>query len=253
MEITIDPVTKTLIREGVSNVINPFDAFAVELAVRLKEKNGGSVTVISMGPSQAETALRECLSLGADRAVLVTDSAFGGSDTLATSYILSNAVKKLGGFDIIFCGKQAIDGDTGQVGPELAECLNIAQVTYAFDVHVDGDKLICKRENDEGYEIVESSVPAVVTIIKSDDEPRRPSIRSVLAAKKSNIKKITLADLPEIDQTKIGLMGSPTRVKKTFTPDPRNKAACVKIADKNGKDSAHMLLSFLVEKELIQL
>ena len=139
-EIKIDPVTKTLIREGVPSIVNPFDAFALELAVRLKEKNGGRVTVVSMGPNQAEVALRECLSVGADEAYLVTDRAFGGSDTLATSYILANAIKKIGSFDIIFCGKQAIDGDTGQVGPEIAECLDIAQVTYAFDVDYDGEK-----------------------------------------------------------------------------------------------------------------
>ena len=248
-EIKIDPVTKTLIRAGVPSIVNPFDAYALEVAVRLKEKCGGKVTVVCMGPAQAKEALTECLSVGADEAYLITDRAFGGSDTLATSYIISKAIDKIGEFDLIFCGKQAIDGDTGQVGPEIAEHRDIAQVTYAFEVDYDGEKLICKRENDEGYEVVESPLPAVITVIKTKDEPRRPTIKSKLAAKKVPITEITLADIVDIDKTQIGLNGSPTKVKKTFTPEL--KGAGMIIEAETGKEAAAKLAAELVAKELI--
>lgn len=156
-EIKIDPVTNTLIRAGVPSIVNPFDAYALEVAVRLKESVGGKVTVVSMGPEQAKNALKECLAVGADQAYLVSGREFGGSDTLATSYVLSCAVRALeekegAPFDLIFCGKQAIDGDTGQVGPELAEHLDCAQITYASDAVLEDGKLKVKRESDEGYD-----------------------------------------------------------------------------------------------------
>ena len=224
-EIKIDPVTNTLIRAGVPSIVNTFDAYALEVAARLKDEVGGKITLLSMGPEQAKNALKECLAVGGDTAVLVSDRAFGGSDTLATSYILSCAIRKLeeenGTFDIIFCGKQAIDGDTAQVGPEIAEHLNRPQVTYAFDVSLQQDTLHVKRESDDGYDIIAAQMPAVITVIKTPFEPRYPTIRSKLAAGKAEIRTLTAADL-EIDLAFCGLKGSPTKVKKTFTP-PRSK------------------------------
>jgi len=248
-EIRIDPVSNTLIRSGVPSIINPFDANALEAAVQLKEAHGGSVTVISMGPQQAKNALKECISLGADKAVLISDRLFGGSDTLATSYILANAIKKLGKFDLILCGKQAIDGDTGQVGPEIAEHLGIAQLTYVAKLEVKGEVITVQREHDEGYEIVEAKLPAVVTVVKSINKPRYPSIKSKLAANKAVIDVITAADMPEINTEKIGLKGSPTKVKKTFTP-PRKESG-VRICEDTGRGCALKLFEKLVAAKLV--
>lgn len=248
-EIKIDPVTKTLIRAGVPSIVNPFDAYALETAVRLKEKAGGTVTVLSMGPVQAEAALRDCLAVGADEAWLVTDRAFGGSDTLATSYILATAMDQIGSFDLILCGKQAIDGDTGQVGPEIAAHKNLAQVTYAFDVDVEDGKLYCKREEEGGYTLVEAQMPAVVTVIKTEYAPRRPSIKSKLAAAKKPVHRLALEDIPAMDAGRIGLGGSPTKVKKTFTPEV--KGAGLVLRGETGRDAAAKLAGLLAEAELI--
>lgn len=248
-EIKIDPVTNTLIRAGVPSIVNPFDAYALELAVRLKEQYGGSITVISMGPEQAKAALKECLSVGADKAVLISDRAFGGSDTLATSYILSTAIRTLGNFDLIFCGKQAIDGDTGQVGPEIAEHLGYSQVTYAADiVELNEDKITVKRENEEGFEVIEAQLPAVITVIKTAFEPRYATIKSKMAANRINIPTMTSTDI-EIDTERIGLKGSPTKVKKTFTP--RLKKAGVKIKEETASETVSKLLSMLSDAKLI--
>lgn len=248
-EIRIDPVTNTLIRSGVPSIVNPFDANALEAAVQLKEAHGGSVTVISMGPEQAKNALKECLSLGADRAVLISDRLFGGSDTLATSYILANAIKRLGKIDLILCGKQAIDGDTGQVGPEIAEHLGIAQLTFVAKLDVKGDVITVQREHDEGYEIVEAKFPVVVTVVKSINKPRYPSIKSKLAANKAVIDVLKASDLPEINTEKIGLKGSPTKVKKTFTP-PRKESG-IRICEDTGSGCAIKLFEKLVAAKLV--
>lgn len=249
-EIKIDPVTNTLIRAGVPSIVNPFDKHALEAAVQLKEAHGGSVTVISMGPDQAKAALKECLSVGADKAVLISDRLFGGSDTLATSYILATAIKKLGTFDMILCGKQAIDGDTGQVGPELAEHLGIAQLTFVAKIEVNQDMVTVHREHEEGYEVIEAKLPVVCTVIKSINEPRYANIKSKMAANKAVIEVITAADLPEIDATKIGLKGSPTRVKKTFTP-PRKESG-VKIRENTDRESALKFIEKLAAAKLLK-
>ncbi|MDE6281475.1 MAG: electron transfer flavoprotein subunit beta/FixA family protein, partial [Oscillospiraceae bacterium] len=167
-EIKIDPVKNTLIREGVPSIVNPFDGYALEAAARIKDKNPDTkIVVVSMGPPQATAALKECLSIAADKAYLVSGRTFGGSDTLATSYILYNAVKKIeeleGKFDAIFCGKQAIDGDTAQVGPEIAEHLGYPQVTYGLEAELDGDMLKVKKEVEEGVEIIGVKFPCLVT------------------------------------------------------------------------------------------
>lgn len=248
-EIKMDPVTNTLIRAGVPSIVNPFDKNALEAAVQLKEAHGGTVTVISMGPEQAKAALKECISVGADKAVLISDRLFGGSDTFATSYILATAIKKLGKFDLILCGKQAIDGDTAQVGPAIAEHLGMAQMTYAAKIQVDGNKIVINRETDEGYEVMEGTLPVVCTVVKSINVPRFATIKSKMASNKAKIDVLTAGDLSDIDPTKIGLKGSPTRVKKTFVP-PRRKSG-IQIKEETGRDSALNLVEKLVEAKLI--
>jgi electron transfer flavoprotein beta subunit len=216
-EIRINPETNTLMREGVPSIINPFDLHALEAALQIKEKTGGKVTVLTMGPPQAETALREAVSMGADEAVLLSDRAFAGSDTWATSYTLAQAIRKLGA-DIIFCGKQAIDGDTAQVGPETAEFLGIPHISYIRKIEEIRDSSIrVQRLMDEGYDIVESSLPVLLTTVKELNQPRMPSLKGKMAAKKAEIKKMGKDDI-QADENSIGLKGSPTQVKNIFAP-----------------------------------
>ena len=203
-EIKVDPVTHTLVRKGVPSIVNPFDTYAQEVGVRLKEKLGGKVVVISMGPEQAKEAIKTCLSVGADAGYLISSRKFGGSDTLATSYILSEAIKAVEEkeglkFDLILCGKQAVDGDTAQVGPEIAEHLGLPQITYALDIiEKDGDIQV-KRECDEGYDMISTQLPAVVTVVRLPYEPRYPTIKSKMAAKKKEIPVLTEEDIPAIN------------------------------------------------------
>ena len=254
-EIKIDPVNKTLIRDGVPSIVNPFDAYALELAARIKDKYpSAKVTLVSMGPPQAQNALKECLAVGGDDAFLVSGREFGGSDTLATSYILSTAVKKLeetqGKFDIIFCGKQAIDGDTAQVGPEMAEHLDLPQVTYAVEAEVDGDLVKVKKEVDDGFEIIGVKMPCLITATKPSFDPRYPTIKSKMAANRKEIATVAFADLESmIDSSRIGLKGSPTKVKKTFTPEV--KSGGVKIQEETNADSAKKLFAVLTADKII--
>jgi electron transfer flavoprotein beta subunit len=217
-EVRIDPKTNALIRE--KGVINPFDENAVEAALQLKEAYGGTVTVLCMGPPQAEEMLRGCLAMGADAAYLICDLAVRGSDTLATSYTLARAVRKLGDVDLVICGKQAIDGDTGQVGPGLAERLGYPQVTFAISLEVADGKLRARRVLDDFYEVIEVKLPAVVTVVKQINEPRHPSMKNVLKAKRATITTWTAADL-EADLTQTGFEGSPTQVIQVWPPPKR--------------------------------
>ncbi len=222
-EIRIDPNTHTLVRAGVPSIVNPFDMYALEAAVRLKEKLGGYVYVISMGPMQALSAIRSCLAVGADEGYLVSGRRFGGSDTLATSYILSEAIRtveKREGirFDLILAGKQAVDGDTAQVPPGIAEHLGLPQVTYALGIEEKDGKVLVRRDCDSGYDIISVGLPAVITVVRLPYEPRYPSIGPWLAAKKHEIKILSEEDLTTVDLEKCGLRGSPTKVKKTYTP-----------------------------------
>ena len=252
-EIKIDPVTNTLIRAGVPSIVNPYDAYALETALRLKERYGAEVLVISMGPEQAKEALKECLAVGADRAWLISDRAFGGSDTLATSYIISETIKKIeeteGKFDAIFCGKQAIDGDTAQVGPEIAEHLGYPQVTYGLEAEVDGDLVKVKKEMDDGAAVIGVKMPCVVTFTKPAWDPRYPTIKRKMAANKAEIPTLTAADLPSIDLEHAGLKGSPTKVKKTFVP--QKKSGGVKIKEETAEDSAKKLFQLLSDASII--
>jgi len=236
-EVKIDPVTKNLVREGVKSIINPFDMYAIEEGVRLKEKYGGKTTVITMGPPQAEEALREAISLGCDEAILISDRAFAGSDTLATSYTLATAVKKIKEFDIVICGKQAVDGDTAQVGPGMAAHLDIPQVTYVKKIgEPEGKKIICERVTEEGYEVVQTQLPCLVTVVKEINEPRIPSLKGKMKAKKASVAVWKAEDL-NAEEARLGLTGSPTEVWKIFTPPPRPKGEMLEgepqnIADK---------------------
>lgn len=219
-EVRINPETNTLIRDGVASIMNPFDLHAVEAALQIREKAGGRVTVLTMGPPQAEAALRDAISMGADDAVLLSDRAFAGSDTWATSYTLSKAVEKLGA-DIVICGKQAIDGDTAQVGPEMAEFLDVPHISYIRRIEdVQPDSIRVQRLMDDGYDVVESSLPVLLTVVRELNEPRLPSLKGKMAAKKAEIKKWTASDI-EADSDKVGLKGSPTQVRNIFAPEAK--------------------------------
>ena len=223
-EIKIDPKTNTLVREGVKSIVNPFDTYALEEGVRLKERYGGKVTVITMGPPQAEEALRETISLGADEAILLSDRAFAGSDTWATSYVLSKAIARIANYDIIICGRQTLDGDTGQVGPELSEMLKIPFVSYVSKVEEIKDKYIrVQRMIEEGHEVIETTLPAVITVVKEINVPRLPSLRGSMKAKTAKIPVWTAADIGA-EPDKAGIPGSPTRVVKIFFPKREQKS-----------------------------
>jgi len=220
-DVKINPETNTLIREGVKSVINPFDMYAIEEGIRLKERFGGKVIAVSMGPPQVEEALREAIAMGVDEAILISDRAFAGSDTWATSYTLSKAIDQIGEFDLVLCGKQASDGDTAQVGPGISTHLDIPQATYIRKIENIKDGVIrVERLIEEGYEVLEAPLPCLLTVVKEINEPRLPSLKGKMRAKKAQIKKLSAADL-DADPTKIGLDGSPTRVVKIFTPPPR--------------------------------
>lgn len=220
-DVKIDPKTHTLIREGVASIINPFDVYAIEEGLRIKERAGGKVTVITMGPPQADAALREAISMGADNAVLVSDRAFAGSDTWATSYTLAMAVRKLGDYSVILCGKQASDGDTAQVGPGIAAHLDLPQITYVRKIEeIDEKHVVAERLMETGFEALESPLPCLLTVVKEINEPRLPSLRGKMAARKAQIVSWKAADLG-CDPRSIGLDGSPTKVVRIFTPPAR--------------------------------
>lgn len=217
-EVKINKETNTIIRENVESIINPFDLHAIEEGLRLKEKYGGKVIALSMGIPKAESMLKDVISLGVDEALLLSDKAFAGSDTLATAYVLSMAIRAFGDYDLIICGKQAIDGDTAQVGPSLAEKLNIPHTTYVKKIEdITNRYLTCQRLTDDGYEVIEMPLPALLTVVKEINEPRLPSIRNIMRAKKTDIK-IWNKDHIHADQNFCGLKGSPTKVIRTFTP-----------------------------------
>jgi electron transfer flavoprotein beta subunit len=223
-EVKINPQTNTLIRQGIENIINPFDTYALEEGVRLKEKHGGKVTVITMGPPQAEAALREAVSLGADEAVLLSDRAFAGADTWATSYTLSRAIAKLKDYDLIICGRQTIDGDTGQVGPELAEMLDVPFIAYVSHIEEIKEKYLhVTRMVEEGHEVIETTLPAVITVAKEINVPRLPSLRGIMKSKSAAIATWDVKELG-VDENMVGLAGSSTQVIKVFFPQRVHQA-----------------------------
>lgn len=254
-EIKIDPVTKTLIRDGVPSIVNPYDTYALENAARIKDKDpNAKIIVMSMGPEQAKAALKECLAIAADKAYLITDRSFGGSDTLATSYILSEAVKKveeLEGitFDAIFCGKQAIDGDTAQVGPEIAEHLGLPQVTYALEAEPVEGGLKVIQQGPENKQVIAVANPCVITFTQPEWEVRYPTIRRKMAANRADIPNLTAVELSGINLERCGLKGSPTRVKSTFVPV--HDSNIVMIQEETLEESAVKLANILSEEHII--
>ncbi len=252
-QIKIDPVKHTLIREGVPAIVNTYDTYALETALRLREANGGKITLVCMGPDQAKEALRDCIAVGADEAYLLSDRAFGGSDTLATSRIISTAIKTIEEkngkpFDIIFCGKQAIDGDTGQVGPELSQHLNRSLITYASEVELKDDALRVKRESDEGYDYFTAPLPCVITMNKTPYDLRYPSLKGKMAARNAEITVLTAAEVV-VPEDKRGLAGSPTKVKKTYTPTHQKNG--MKIEGLEAAEAASKLVGLLGDAKLL--
>lgn len=216
-EVRINPETNTLIRDGVPSIINPYDLHAIEAGLTMREKVGGKVTVVTMGPPQAETALRDALSLGVDDAVLLSDRAFAGSDTWATSFTLYKAISKIG-YDVVICGKQAIDGDTAQVGPAVAEFLDIPHIAYVNAIkEINSSSITVHRMMDDGYDVVQSTIPVLLTVVKELNEPRLPSLKGKMNAKKAVINKLT-REMIDADEKDVGLKGSPTMVKNIFAP-----------------------------------
>lgn len=224
-DVRLDPKTNTMAREGVESIMNPFDRHAVEEGVRLKEQYGGTVTVLSMGPPQAEAVLRDAVSCGADGAVLVSDRAFAGADTWATTYTLGKAIEKIGPFDLVLCGKQAIDGDTAQVGPGLARRLNIPYVSYVRKITgFENNVIRLHRLMDDGYDEVEIPLPGLLTVVKEINQPRVPSLKGKMKAKGLVIRNLNAVDIGA-DADSIGLPGSTTQVVKVFAPEFKGERA----------------------------
>ena len=249
-EVRINHETGTLIRDGVPSIINPDDKNAIEEAVRLKEKHEDvTVTVLCMGPPQADVALKEALGMGADEAILLSDRAFAGSDTWATATILAGALRKIGEYDIVFCGRQAIDGDTAQVGPELAEFLDLPQITYVEKLEIKGNKVVAQRQTEDGYFIVESPMPVLLTTIKELNTPRYPHMRLLHEAfkKDANIKSWSIEDI-DIDRTQIGVKNSPTNVFKSFVPV---RTFSGERLEGSAKEIADQLISKMKENKLV--
>jgi len=227
-EVKIDPKTNTLIRQGIKAIVNPFDSYALEEGVRLRERYGGKVTAISMGPPQAVDMLRDAISAGADEAMLLSDAAFAGSDTLATSATLGKAIEKIHNYDLIICGRQTLDGDTGQVGPEMAENLGIPFIAYVSKVEeIANGKIRVQRMVEDGYETIEASLPAVITVVKEINIPRLPSLRGLSKAKSAQIPTWTAQDIGA-NKESIGQAGSSTWVVKVFYPQRIHHAEMLK-------------------------
>ena len=245
-EIKINPVTGTLIRDGVPSIMNPDDKGGLELALSLKDKYGANVTVITMGPPQAELILREAFAMGADRAILLTDRKFAGADTLATSHALAGALKTLD-YDLIIAGRQAIDGDTAQVGPQMAEHLGLPQVSYVAGFDVKDGKFIVKKETEEGYQILEVEGPALLTVLASAYKARYMSVPGIVDAYSKEIE-IWGADKIDVEESKLGLKGSPTRVNKAFTKGLKQAGEVFEV---DPEQAVGIIISKLKEKFII--
>jgi electron transfer flavoprotein beta subunit len=249
-EVKLDPKTGNLIREGIESIINPDDRHALEAAVSLKEKLGGKVTVLSMGPPQAIDAVSEAMGMGADEGILLTDRAFAGADTWATSSTLGKAVEKMGEFDLVICGRQAIDGDTAQIGPQVADYLKIPQVSYVFEIESVGKKsMVVRRRLEDGYERIECALPALLTVIGEINAPRYPKIAGLIDAcrEKAPVKIWNAADIG-VQTPEVGLEGSLTHVIKTFAPKSERRS---EVIPGDAKTAARTLVESFREKRLI--
>jgi electron transfer flavoprotein beta subunit len=246
-EIKLDPVTGTLIRDGVPSIMNPDDKGGLEMALQLKDKFGAHVTVITMGPPQAELILREAYALGADRAIHLSDRKFAGADTLATSNAIAGALRQLD-FDLVITGRQAIDGDTAQVGPQIAEHLDIPQVSYLEDIKFDGEKTFTMRKaTEEGYQTLEVEAPCVVTVLSSGSKPRYMTVKGIVNAYKNEVEVWNFDNI-DVAEEKLGLKGSPTRVAKSFTKQVKSAG---EIFEGDAKEAVEVIINKLKEKFII--
>ncbi|MDD3570749.1 MAG: electron transfer flavoprotein subunit beta/FixA family protein [Lachnospiraceae bacterium] len=250
VEVKIDPKTGTLIRDGVPSIINPDDKTGIEAALELKERVGGTVTVISMGPPQADVALREALAMGCDEAYLVSAREFGGSDTYATSGILAAAIKTLG-YDVIITGRQAIDGDTAQVGPQIGEKLAIPQVSYVEEIkEAAEDHLIVRRQFEDGYHIIKIKTPCLLTAIAELADARYMTVSGIVDAYEKEIKVIGFEELKDnLELDMIGLKGSPTNVYQSFTKEVKGTGTVLK--DASADEAVAAIIAKLEEKHII--
>jgi electron transfer flavoprotein beta subunit len=248
-EVKLDPKTGTLIREGVPSIINPEDKNALEEALKLKESAGAEVIVITMGPPQADDALREALAMGADQAILLSDRAFAGADTWATATTLGLAVKKIGDYDLIVAGRQAIDGDTAQVGPQLAEYLEIPQITYVTELELGEGKVQAKRKMEDGYEVIEAKLPALLTITKEANKPRYPTAPGIISAYRSRQVTLWKSQDLNVEPGTLGLDGSPTQVRRSFSPPAKEPGETVTVSP---DEAAKAILSRLKLRNIIQ-
>ncbi len=246
-EIKIDPVKGTLIRDGVPSIMNPDDKGGLELALRLKDQHGAHITVISMGPPQADIILREAFAMGADRAILLSDRKFAGADTLATSYALSGLCRTLD-YDLIIAGRQAIDGDTAQVGPELAEHLDLPQITYVADAkRLDNGNLLVHKENEDSVQVLEVEGKCLLTVLASAFEPRYMSVNGIMKAYEREVE-VWGADKIDVDESKLGLAGSPTKVFKSF---PKALKAPGEVHEVSEEEAVELIINKLKEKHII--
>ncbi len=247
-DVKLDPVTNNLVRDDAPGVINPYDLHAIEEAVRVKERYGGTITAISMGPPAASEALREAISLGVDEVALISDRSFAGADTLATAYTLSKALEKIGPFDLIICGKQSVDGDTGQVGPEMAQMLNTSLATSVSNIEeVDSGKVILKRMVEDGYLRVEANLPLLITVTKEINIPRIPSLKGMMKAKKEEIPTLSAEEIGA-DQSRIGILGSPTKVRRVYKPISTGPGQMI---EGTPSEAARSLLKKLKESKIV--
>ena len=247
--VKIDPVTGSLIRQGVPTILNPLDGNALEAAVRVKEEYGGTVTCITMGPDMAKEALRECLAAGADKAVLLSDRAFANADTLATSYVIASAAKLLGSFDLIFCGKESLDGATGQMASQLAERFGASQLSCTsliLSIDEAGGTVTAERELEKGIETARSSLPCLFSIEKTNYQPRIPNLKSWKASRSAEITVFNSKTIPGLDPEQIGDPGSPTKVPRTYPPEVGE--AGIIINEGSTEKNVEKLLSVLAEQ-----
>lgn len=247
-DVKIDPKTNTLVREGVQSIINPFDENALEAALAIKDQQGAKVTVVTMGPLQAETILREALARGADEVVLLSDRAFAGSDTWATSYALCQAIKSLEKADLLLFGKQAIDGDTAQVGPGVAEFFGWPVITDVRKIELSDSRVKVERSVEIGHEVLESTLPAVLTVVKEINIPRMASLKGRMKAKKATIAPLSAAAI-HAEPANVGLSGSPTQVMRIFSPP--KKTGGIRIEGVEPLAAAQALISKLREQKTI--
>ncbi|MEM3437372.1 MAG: electron transfer flavoprotein subunit beta/FixA family protein [Nitrososphaerales archaeon] len=249
-DMKIDPITHTLIRENMPSMLNPLDEIGVEEAIRLREKYGGEVTVITMGPMQAKEAVLRCLAMGADKGIIISDKAFAGADTIATAYTLYMQIKKME-YDLVICGKISTDSETGHIGPHLAGLLNIPQICYVkkVDLDIEQRRIIAQKETDEGIEIVEAPLPVLLTTAKDLNEPRSPTLKGMVSSKRKEIRIVTAKDLGG-SLSHYGLKGSPTFVDEIYEPSFHKPRI---ILQGDPKEAVEKIVQILLKDKLINL